>query len=77
MLWARNFAEVPSENWQLPDPSGLHYLYIGGLQAGKETAPLAYEPEYYESGRLVLFTDGHIERLQNGDLDHALRAEKR
>jgi hypothetical protein len=49
---------------------------VGGLKTGPPSVPLAYEPELYDSGRLVLFTDGHIQRMGNRDLDRALRAEK-
>jgi len=76
----RNTPAIPAEKWRLPDVSGLRYLYVGGLEARKQketpSMPLAYEPEYYDSGRLVLFTDGHIAQLQNGELDRTLRAEK-
>jgi len=78
----RDTPDIPAEKWRLPDVSGLRYVYGGGLEAGQKPAgapsmPLAYEPEYYDSGRLVLFTDGHIGRLQKGELDRTLRAEKR
>jgi hypothetical protein len=78
----RSDTSIPTDKWRLPEPSGLRYLYVGGLQAAKQSppsspsVPLAYEPEFYDSGRLVLFTDGHIQRMENGDLDRALRAEK-
>jgi hypothetical protein len=74
----RSGADIQADKWRLPDPSGLRYLHVGGQQAksSSPSAPLAYEPEYYDSGRLVLFTDGHIQRMENGDLDRALRAEK-
>lgn len=78
----RSDKAIPNDKWQLPDPSGLRYLYIGGLQSAKRSSPssprvpLVYEPEFYENGRFVLFTDGHIQRMENGDLDRALRAEK-
>jgi hypothetical protein len=78
----RSDTAIPADKWRLPDPSGLRYLYVGGLQAAKQgslsspNVPLAYEPEFYDSGRLVLFTDGHIQRMENGDLDRALHAEK-
>jgi hypothetical protein len=79
----RSDTAIPADKWRLPDPSGLRYFYVAGLQAAKQgshgspSVPLAYEPEFYDSGRLVLFTDGHIQRLENGELDRALRAEKR
>jgi hypothetical protein len=77
----RDTPDIPAERWRLPDVSGLRYLYVPDLEAGQKPTgaprmPLAYEPEYYDSGRLVLFTDGHIGRLQNGELDRSLRAEK-
>jgi hypothetical protein len=68
--------DIPDEKWQLPDVSGLRYLYVGGLKSGLPSRPLAYEPEFYENGRMVLFTDGRVQLLKNGELDRSLRAEK-
>jgi hypothetical protein len=78
----RETPDIAADKWRLPDVSGLRYLYVSGLETGRKspgasTVPLAYEPEYYDSGRLVLFSDGHIGRLQNGEFDRTLRAEKR
>jgi len=77
----RETPDIAADKWRLPDVSGLRYLYVSGLENGRKSAgapsvPLAYEPEYYDSGRLVLFSDGHIGRLQNSEFDRTLRAEK-
>ena len=58
-----NLPEIPSEFWQVPDASGMRYLYIGGQAQGKEGKPLAYEPELFGPKRMVLFTDGEVKLL--------------
>jgi hypothetical protein len=69
-------ADLPPERWQLPDPSGMRYVYVGGAAAGRRDAPLAYEPEVYGPERYVLFTSGEIRRLGAAELARALEAGK-
>lgn len=67
--------EVPEELWQLPDPSGLRYLYVPGRKPGQLGAVVAYEPGLFGSSRWVLLSDGE-ERLMSVDaLRQALEAE--
>ena len=54
--------EVPEEAWRVPDPSGMRYVYRGGLVADRGESPLAYEPGIFGGDRLLLRTDGEIRR---------------
>jgi hypothetical protein len=52
--------EIPGEAWRIPDPSGMHYVYMGGLTADRGKTPLVYEPGIFGRDRLELLTDGEI-----------------
>ena len=56
--------EVPEPLWQLPDPSGLRYLYVPGRKPGLLGAVVAYEPGLFGPLRWVLLADGE-ERLMS------------
>jgi hypothetical protein len=56
--------EVPEPLWQLPDPSGLRYLYVPGRKPGQLGAVVAYEPGLFGPNRWVLLADGE-ERLMS------------
>jgi hypothetical protein len=51
---------IPEEAWRVPDPSGMHYLYVPGRRADVGSFTLAYEPGLFGDQRLVLWTDGQI-----------------
>jgi hypothetical protein len=72
----RSTADIPRELWQVPDPSGMSYLYVGGLSVADD-GPLAYEPELFGSQRLVLFASGEIRRLEWEQLARALSGGQR
>jgi hypothetical protein len=72
----RSTPEIPEERWQLPDASGLRYLYVGGHAAGKGTRLLAYEPELYGPERLVLLTNGDIRLMPFEEIAQIALAEK-
>ena len=72
----RSVSDIPREAWQVPDPSGLPYVYVGGLRVDQDR-PLAYEPEVFGSRRLVLFANGEVRRLEWEEIARALNAEKR
>jgi hypothetical protein len=56
--------EVPEEAWQVPDPSGLPYVYIPGRRAGDpKDSIVAFEPVIYGAERYVLWASGRVERL--------------
>src|SRR2546423_172372 len=67
----RSTSDIPRETWQLPDPSGMGYVYVGGLRVDDDR-PLAYEPDLFGSQRLVLFANGEIRRLEWEQLALAL-----
>ncbi len=69
--------EIPKSLWQVTDPSGMAYLYIGGQAANQGHSVLAYEPEIYGSERVVLFTNGEIKRLESAELLRLLPEEKK
>lgn len=60
--------EVPEDVWDLPDPSGLHYVYVPGLVADRGDSLLAYEPGLYGKDRFALRTSGAIVRINEEDL---------
>src|SRR5262249_55804861 len=72
----RSAADIAPETWQVPDPSGIRYLYVGGLAAGRGMTPLAYEPEVFGPRRLVLLTNGDIRSLETDEILRALQGEK-
>lgn len=68
--------EVPAEVWELPDPSGLRYLYVPGRSPGQLGAVLAYEPGLFATeSRLVLYADGEVLTLSVDALRRALAPE--
>jgi hypothetical protein len=68
-------AGIPEERWRVPDPSGIRYVYLGSLTAGK-AAPLACEPEVFGPRRFVLFRNGDIRLLDTAAITRALRPSK-
>ena len=64
--------EVPEEAWRVPDPSGIRYIYRGGLVADRGESPLAYEPGIFGGDRLLLRTDGEVRRVTPEQLQRAL-----
>jgi hypothetical protein len=72
----RSVSDIPREAWQVPDPSGLPYVYVGGLRVDQDR-PLAYEPELFGSRRLVLFANGEIRHLEWEEIARSLTTETR
>jgi hypothetical protein len=68
-------SDIPSERWQVPDASGMRYIYVGARR--DRVAPLAYEPAIFGTDRYVLFTNGDVRLLGPGELDRALEGGKR
>jgi len=64
--------EVPEEAWRVPDPSGMRYVYLGGLVADRGESPLPYEPGIFGGDRLLLRTDGEVRRVTPEQLRRAL-----
>ena len=75
----RDVAELagPDRVWELPDGSGLLYLYVAGRKVGDLDAILAYEPGLYGNTRHVLFADGSIRFMDVDAIRKALKAEGR
>lgn len=69
-------AALPREKWQVPDASGMRYLYVSGRQADRGALPLAYEPGIFGSRRFVLFTSGEIKHLEVDEIVLALSREE-
>src|SRR5262249_6527655 len=59
---------IPSEQWEVPETSGMRYQNVQGLAAGKTAAPLVYEPELETDLRLVLKTNGAIVKMRTADI---------
>lgn len=59
----RESSGISTALWELADAPGMRYLYVGGQQADKGAVPLVYEPGLYGSERLVLLTNGQVERM--------------
>src|SRR4051812_13271222 len=51
---------TPADLWEVPDPSGMRYLYVAGRRPGEVDAVLAYEPGLFGSSRLTLSADGEV-----------------
>lgn len=68
-------SEIPEEAWRVPDPSGMHYIYVGGQVADEGHAPLVYEPGIFGAERLVLRTDGRIEAMDPEEFRRTPTAE--
>jgi hypothetical protein len=69
-------SEIPPERWQVPDPSGMRYIYTGGFGARPETLPLALEPDIFGGRRFVLLGNGEIRQLDSEEIARALGASK-
>jgi hypothetical protein len=63
---------IPQDVWQVPDPSAMPYVYVGGLTADRSAKPLAYEPAVFGSQRLLLSANGEIEHTGIEDIQHRL-----
>ena len=54
---------LPEHVWTVLDPSGIHYIYVGGSRPDATRTPLAFEPGIYGRERFALFTNGEINAL--------------
>jgi hypothetical protein len=72
---SRTDPAVPADMWKLPDPSGLQYLYLAGKFAREERL-VAYEPELYSNGRMVLLASGEIRLVDEATLEGMLPARQ-
>jgi len=52
--------EIPEETWQLPNRSGIRYLYRPGLTTADRDSLLAFEVDIYDDDQLVLFANGNV-----------------
>jgi hypothetical protein len=67
---------IPAALWQVPDPSAMPYLYVGGSYS-KAAIPVVYEPEVYGPSRYVLYANGSIRLEELDSILSALPLEKR
>jgi hypothetical protein len=74
---SRTDPAIPPDQWQLPDATGMQYVYVGGLVATRDGVPLAFEPDVYGGGRWVLFSHGELQLMTSVELTRALPAEKK
>jgi hypothetical protein len=58
---------IPEDSWQMPELTGVPYLYVGGLTQDDQDRVLVYEPRVYPGPRFALFTGGGI--LPLGDIE--------
>jgi len=49
--------------WEVPDPSRMRYLYVGGLRRDQGEVPLVYEPGIFGTERMVLLANGKITQM--------------
>ena len=68
----RSDGEIPDDMWRLPDPSGLRYVYVPGLESDAGPTPLAYEPGLFGPARLVLSADGTVKAMTLEEIRRAL-----
>ena len=54
------FAE---QEWLVPDPAPIHYVYVPGLRIDSGKFAVAYEPGLFGPDRLVLLADGSIAQM--------------
>jgi hypothetical protein len=73
---AADATAIPEEFWRVPDPSGMRYLYVGGLAADVGHGPLAYEPGIFGAERLVLRSDGQILLMSPEEVHRTLAGER-
>jgi hypothetical protein len=69
---SRDSGDVPADLWRVPHPTGMRYLFTGGLQRKGPVKPLAWEPELWEGGRYVLFTNGAVRKMSNEEIEEAV-----
>jgi hypothetical protein len=70
-----NATEIPQDVWHVPDPSGMRFVFRGGLSADQGDEPLAFEPAIFGDDRFVLTTAGTIVRMSEAALRNALAAK--
>jgi hypothetical protein len=68
----RSTPEIPDDLWRVPDPSGLHYVYVSGQKLDDGPTPLVYEPGLFGVDRLTLNADGSIKAMKLDEIRQAL-----
>jgi hypothetical protein len=63
--------EIPKENWQTTDPSGISYIYMPGRTVGTVQI-LAFEPELFGTARWVLFASAEIRQMTSEEISRQL-----
>ena len=51
------------QEWLIPDPAPIHYVYVPGLRVDSGKFAVAYEPGIFGPDRLVLLADGSIAKM--------------
>jgi len=54
---------IPVETWLVQAGGTMKFIYVEGLSAKSAETILAYEPEIYDEGQLVLMTSGRVAML--------------
>jgi hypothetical protein len=72
---SRTDPAIAAKLWQVPDPSGLEYVYLGGTISANPV-PVALEPELYGQAIWVLMSDGGIRRMLGDEARLAVPLEK-
>ena len=49
--------------WEMPEAYGAKYFYVPPKDAADYSTIMAFESQYYNDGRMVLYADGQIELL--------------
>ena len=61
--------EIPEKLWQSPDPSGSHYIYLGGFSTNDIQEFLAYEPAHFGDTRWAMMGSGEIVQIAQRELE--------
>jgi hypothetical protein len=66
---------IASDLWEIPESSGLRFLYREGKTAGFAPEILVFEPEWATGQRLILRTNGDILMQTTSEIRNTLKKE--
>lgn len=71
-----NDPAVAAPMWRTAHPSAMSFIYLPDRTTRDPGRALACEPELFGAGRLVLFTNGEVQRMTSEELEPLLRGRK-
>jgi len=63
---------IPATLWETPETSRVRYEYVRGRKADAGAEPVVYEPTAFGAPRLVLMSNGEIQRVGDAELQSML-----